>query len=357
MDLIKKLFLLSLVVSSSAHALTIQHVSHNPKQIDFVKDKIITIRYTVDEPAQTVLNIYDDRDYLIKRLSSNGQVTKGGHSFIWDGSDQSGKPVPAEAYRYTIVASNGSETVEHDLSDLTGAEKTKVHQVKWDEKAQKVRYRVLKPSRVNIRIGLPKNGPLMATITDWVSRGNGAHEASWDGYDNSGVINVAELKDFDIHAQAFTLSENTILVGPPEEDIQLVDIGWKKEKRVRKKNQQKRMRKHSQQYIENRGDFTLKITLPKSLEKTNSGISIVNKRVPVRFNVPPDVQQRMLNDRFEPILFVDNEYKTENEVGFFPMTWNWDPKGLTEGEHVLTVNLRGYDGHLGSASVKVFVKH
>ena len=116
------------------------------------------------------------------------------------------------------------------------------------------------------------------------------------------------------------------------------------------------MKKHSQQYIENRGDFTLKIILPENMEKTSSGIAIVKNRVPVRFNVPADVQQRMLNDRFEPILFVDGEYKTENEVGFFPMTWNWDPKGLVEGEHVLTVNLRGYDGHLGSASVKVFVK-
>ncbi len=356
MDLVKSLLFI-LAISSSAHALTIQHVSHSPKQIDFANNKNITINYTLDESAQVVLNIYDDRDYLIKKVSSNGQESKGDHSFIWDGTDQNNQSVPAEAYRYTIVASNGHETVEHDLSDLTGAEITKVHQIKWDEKSQKVRYRILKPSRVNIRIGLPNNGPLMTTITDWVSRGNGLHEASWDGFDNSGVINVAKFEDFDIHGQAFTLSENTLLVGPSSEKIQLIDINWKKEKRIRKNNQKKRMKKHSQQYIENRGDFTLTITLPKNLKKTDTGISIVSKRVPVRFNVPPDVQKRMLNDRFEPILFVDNEYKTENEVGFFPMTWNWDPKGMTEGEHVLTVNLRGYDGHLGAASVKIFVKH
>jgi len=353
----KSVLVFMLLVCHSAHALTIQHVSHYPKQIDLNKNETVIIKYSLDESAQVKLNIYDDRDFLIRRISSKGELKKGDHSFTWNGYDQANHPVPPEAYRYTLVASNGTDSVEHDLSDLTGGQVVKVHQLKWDKKAKKVQYRVLKSSRVNVRVGLKNNGPLMATITDWVARGHGLHEVSWDGFDNSGVIDVSKNKGYEIYAQAFTLSENTILVGPSDDDIKLIDITWKKEKRTRKKQQKKRMKMHSQQYIENRGDFTLQIKLPESLKKTKLGMPIVNKKVPVRFNVPPDVQQRMLNDRFEPILFVDGNYKTENEVGFFPMTWNWDPKNLAEGEHVLTINLRGYDGHLGSASVKIFVKN
>jgi hypothetical protein len=356
MKAIKLTILLFLFVCNSASALSIRHVSHNPRQIDFIKNNKVTIRFALDESAQVVVKIYDDRDLLVRSISSAQMLDKGEHNIDWDGRDQASNPVPAEAYRYTLTATNGSGSVEHDLSDFTGAKVVKVHKLKWDQESNNIQYHLLKPARVNIRVGRKKNGPLLATVIDWVSRDSGLHKVDWNGYDNSGVIDISKIKDYDMYAQAFTLSENTILVGPASNEIKLVDITWKEEKRVRKKTQKKRMKKHSQQYIENRGDFTLKVTLPESLAKNEKGIPIVSKRVPVRFNVPAEVQQRMLNDRFEPILFVDGEYKTENEVGFFPMTWNWDPKDLKEGIHILTVNFRGYDGHLGSASVMVFVK-
>jgi hypothetical protein len=37
------------------------------------------------------------------------------------------------------------------------------------------------------------------------------------------------------------------------------------------------------------------------------------------------------------------------------MTWNFDPAALNEGEHFLTVNLRGYEGNFGMATVKVWI--
>lgn len=60
--------------------------------------------------------------------------------------------------------------------------------------------------------------------------------------------------------------------------------------------------------------------------------------------------------RFEPVFFVDGQFAFENEVGFVPMTWNFDPRSLNEGEHYLTVNLRGYEGNFGIATLKVLVQ-
>lgn len=182
-----------MLMFGSAHALTIQHVNHYPKQINPNKNETVAIKYSLDESAQVVLNIYDDRDLLIKHIKSKGQLKKGDHVFVWNGYDQVNRPVPSEAYRYTLIASNVGGSVEHDLSDLTGGQVVKVHQLKWDTKTKKIQYRVLKPSRVNVRVGLKNNGPLMATITDWVGRGHGLHEVSWDGFDNSGVHRCLEI--------------------------------------------------------------------------------------------------------------------------------------------------------------------
>jgi hypothetical protein len=38
------------------------------------------------------------------------------------------------------------------------------------------------------------------------------------------------------------------------------------------------------------------------------------------------------------------------------MTWNFDPAALNEGEHFLSVDLRGYEGNFGMATLKVFVQ-
>jgi hypothetical protein len=69
----------------------------------------------------------------------------------------------------------------------------------------------------------------------------------------------------------------------------------------------------------------------------------------------PEDLERALSRRFEPVFFVDGQFAFENEVGFVPMTWTWDPEGVNAGEHFLTVNLRSYEGNFGIASVKVVV--
>jgi len=343
--------------SFSVHALSIQYVSHQPKYIDFKAHSQAVISYTLDEAARVELRIYDDRDLLINSISSPGVQEKGMHKLTWKANDFKNRRVPAEAYKYVLLASNANEQVEHDLSDFTGGQQAHVFQLKWDKKNKRVNFKVRKASRVNIRVGIKKNGPLMITLSDWLPREHGAHEISWDGYDNSGVFNLNTIEDIEIYAQAFALSENTIIVGPSASEVKLIDdIAWKKEFRTRKKAIKPSMKNHSQQYIENRGDFKVNVVLPDDLKQTADGVAIVKDIVPIRFSLDSKDNQRILNDRYEPILFIDGKYFVENEVGFFPMTWNLDTSLLSEGEHYLTINLRGYNGHLGSASAKIFVQ-
>jgi hypothetical protein len=115
------------------------------------------------------------------------------------------------------------------------------------------------------------------------------------------------------------------------------------------------MYSHAQQPLESRGDFKVLWTLPK-LPRSANGVPIVSGVTPVRLDVEAVDRERALSRRFEPVFFVDGQFAFENEVGFVPMTWNFDPATLNEGEHFLTVNLRGYEGNFGMATLKVIVR-
>ncbi len=339
------------------YALSIQHVSHQLGYLDFKLQKQVVVNYAIDEPANVELRIYDDRDILINAISSKGLQKTGLNKLVWKGDDFKGRRVTPEAYKYTLVAVGSTGAVEHDLSDITGGISTSIYQLEWDKKNSRITYKVLKPVRVNIRVGMENNGPLMATLGDWLPRGHGEHHIPWDGYDNSGVFDLKKMDNIQIYAEAFTLSENTILVGPDVNQVTLIeDIDWDKQLRVRKKSRKISMKNHSQQYAENRGDFKVNVVLPAGLKKSKTGAVVVSGIVPVRFSLEDKGNQRIINDRYEPILFIDGKYFVENEVGFFPMTWNLDTTLLTPGEHYLTINLRGYNGHLGTASARIFVQ-
>ncbi|MCW8932073.1 MAG: hypothetical protein OQL19_17795 [Gammaproteobacteria bacterium] len=352
------LAVLCLLASHSLFALSLSHVNHSPKYLDFDTTKAIKIRFTLDQPAMVTLAIFDDREIMIRQISSNLVLEKGEHFFLWHGKDQANRPVPAEAYRYTLTAENEREKVEYDVSDLTGGEYVDVSNIVWDKSTNVISYRLSKPARVNLRAGIANNGPLLAMLSDWLPRAYGKHQFKWDGYDNSKVLDLTQLETIEIYAQAFSLSDNTLLVGPPVQSI--VDIEnrhWRTIKRAPKKEIKKRMKGHHQQDRNKRGDFTVSVKLPDDLKKNDKGYPIVQETIPIRFMIKSGDQQRVINDRFEPILFIDGQYNTENEVGFFPMTWNLNPEKLTQGEHFLTVNLRGYDGHFGAASVWIDVQH
>jgi hypothetical protein len=349
--------LLLMAAAAPVHAaLTISNVQPSRSQV--ANGEAVDVRFRLEDPARVTLNIYDGRDLLIRRVASTRELATGDNTLAWDGKDEAGRAVPAEAYTYTLVAQRGKETVTWDVADATGGVDLSPREVKWDKETKKVRYILDAPARVNIRIGFTDNGPLLRTVIDWVPRPPGINEESWDGWDASRVLPLAEHPKLDISVNAFRLPENTILVGtPPLKVTTLEASGWTKATRVaHTASSPKRMYSHSQQPLEARGDFGVQLVLPGDLQRTAAGVAIVTREVPVRLEIPDVDRARALARRFEPVFFLDGQFVFENEVGFVPMTWNWDPKAVNPGEHYLTVNLRGYEGNFGMATIKVLVQ-
>jgi flagellar hook assembly protein FlgD len=358
--------LLSLVVinwlcSDSAPALEITGVQHNPAAFDPVKGEQATVRFRLSEPARVEVHFFDLRELRVRTLADGKLLRAGDHAEEWDGRDQRGKLVPPEAYHYTLVAtSETGQRVEWDLTDFTSGEAVEVRDVKWDLKSGRINYYLSHAARVNVRVGLSNNGPLLRTLLDWVPRTAGPHSEPWDGMDESGVLSLAQHPALLPSVDAFALGDNVVFVLPAPSETRLVDPTPEPQlKRSAKKTTLKRMFDYGQQSFGARKDFPLELTLGGKFPKDSEGVALIDSKtsVPVQLNLPPADLARATSERFEAVFFVDGQLAFENEIAFLPMTWEWSPEGANDGIHYITGNLRGYDGHYGVATVRVRVRH
>ena len=100
-----------------------------------------------------------------------------------------------------------------------------------------------------------------------------------------------------------------------------------------------------------------KLDIPSTIGKTENGVPQVAGKVPVKLSLHPDVKKVITEQRYEMLFFVDFKFFTEEEEGYSPYTWMWNTKLVTNGEHILTVNVCTLAGQVSSFSVKVDVKN
>lgn len=351
--------LLFLIFSGSGVAgnLAIMNV-HADKEVFYpAKGEAFRIQYQLTEPAKIVLKIYDGRDLLVREMHNPDPISVGEQEFIWDGRDQSGQWVPDEAYLYVLEATaSDGRFVRYDTAELTGGDDIEATQIKWDPVEKRIHYRVNHAARVCVRVGMKQAGPLLATVVDWVARSAGEQSELWDGFDASGVLDLASHPDMMIGVLAYRLPDNTVIVGEPATKVSLIEkMNWNSTERIKIQEQKKRMYAHSQQTLETRGDYSVQLQIPDSIKRNEENVPVISEITPIRLEIDEKDLNRVINRRFEPVFFVDGQYQFENEVGFVPMTWNWDPSQINNGIHYITVNVRGYEGNFGMATIKVQV--
>ncbi|WHI47270.1 FlgD immunoglobulin-like domain containing protein [Microbulbifer sp. VAAF005] len=203
--------LAALVTPLAGYGLSISGVNNESRSFAPAQGEQFTLNYHIDTQANVTINIYDARDLLIK-TEYREQLAAGDHQWQWDGTDQQGRPVPAEAYHYTISAKAGEQTAEYDLTDITGGESVAVSDLSWNAEQGSVDYTLPQMARVAIRVGLKNNGPLLNNIIDWVPRASGQQKEAWDGQDASGALNLKGHPALELILNAFALPRNTILV-------------------------------------------------------------------------------------------------------------------------------------------------
>jgi FlgD Ig-like domain len=339
--------------SATKSSLVISQVRLDRERIDPAKNETVVVRFNLNEPANVMLSVFDGRDHLV--YSASGDVAAGDGTFNWNGRDTTGQPVPPEAYSYTLTATNAKGQTVHDLTDLTGGVLLPAKDVRWDAKEGKLHYYLEKPARVNVRLGL-QDGPYLRTVVDWVPRAAGANAEAWNGMDASGVLKLGTHPAVQPAVKAYTLPDNTIFVGANVDRIQFIAekaAGALRERTTPRPAQQ--MFNHAQQSLETRGDIDARLSFGGAVRKDEEGRWIVSGKVPLRADVADAQRQRAIERRFEAVFYVDGVFSHENELGYLPLSWTWDSTQVNDGEHFVTLNIRGYEGNFGAATVKVVV--
>ena len=61
----------------------------------------------------------------------------------------------------------------------------------------------------------------------------------------------------------------------------------------------------------------------------------------------------MQEQLYEVAFFVNGDFVSEEENGYVPIGWIWSTAALTPGRHLLTVNLTGFTGRVGTKTTSV----
>lgn len=341
-------------LTTHVYALTISYVIHTPSMVKAGDDRI-AVRFKLDEPAEMVLNIYNKYDRLIKQVRSDGQLPAGESQLVWQLDDIAGNAALDEAYHYTLVASNGEQSVVYDMTELSGNKRLAPKNLKWDKNNKAIHYLLAKPARVRIRAGIPNGGPLLRNLVDWAPRSYGQNIENWDGYDTNKQLDIAQLDATEIYVEAYTFSQNTIVVNrgntqntntatPPA-----IQTGQAKFRTSSKS------RKFQSLLAEQQPDYQLGIALSgDKVDATTQPVTVKDK-VRISLDVAENEVTRMVRDRFEPTLFINHQYYSSIESGFLPISWTLNVDELPAGIHTITANVRGYYGQFGMATRKIRV--
>lgn len=208
----------------------------------------------------------------------------------------------------------------------------------FDRNTGIVSYELAVPAWVRIRVGI-YNGPLHRTIVDWEKRSAGKHSETWDGMDVTGKFSLKGRKDavytFDYFTQDdeylkdFSLAKIT----PPTDNqvgrnVPALDIN-----RLHKGHPRGSCR-----------EGKARLRLPANVTKDKDGFYLITGRTPVSIEIE-DGEFWFRRERFSLHVFLDNILIQGELNGYTPYDFIFDPSGINDGDHLLTVNLAGFNDH------------
>ena len=334
--------------------LQITQVSASPLTLDPTKGERVVFTYVLGLPASVTVKLYGPDDRLVREIAQGVQPA-GEHKAAWDGRDSGGRPVPAEAYVYTIAARDeAGRVVVHDLTDLTRGKDDFVKGVRYDPNLGRIAYSLGERSRVSVRFFLGENGPLLTTLADWGVREPGEQDEVWDGWDRARSADFRNHPKVQASVLSFALPRNAVrVVGTPAWDRLRPAPGAR---RPVTPVLGARRHEHSRHERASCYDPPIRIEWPADLPRTADGIPRVSRPVMVRVAAAPEDARLFLDERLEAIWYVDGVFAGELEQGYLPFHVRWDPAGVSPGVHLLSVMVGSYAGHLGGVSGKVWVE-
>ncbi len=321
----------------------------------------IELHFYLSKPAMVTATVYDSLNRAISTPLFNVMLQKGNHQLKWDGLNGSGSPLPQNYYLYTLEAKTADgEEVLYDPSDITGGKQIGIQNIKYNRNSSEISFTLKQAAIINMRVGMTGGGPMMNTLIDWMPFSPGPHIINWDGRDRSGNVSLENVKKLDINGPAYALPMNGLILTGNQalrRPVFLADTDVLDSVRAITIDPNRRLMSNHWRHRRNQCyDPEIILSLPANQKYNQDGIALVDGPLKLTMNVNESDRNFMINQRFEVVNYVDFLFAHEEEMGFLPYYWIWDPKGVNDGVHYITVMFRGYEGHFGTTTIKVMVR-
>lgn len=322
--------------------------------LDLKDDNAVRISWRLDSSARLNAFICNLDGEIVKKLHKKPEETRGGGSMEWDGRDDDGLRVPDGAYLPIIQAQSDQR---HQLFNSTlqpWGQRVETADIAYDSAMGLIRYRLNQPALCLIRVGETDGGPFYATVAQWIPRATGTHQEEWNGKDAQGLVRVAESPKLKIMIDAIALPSTAILV-----------TGSSRKHRFERGRKERiplfppvgsEIFMHSLHERRTCRDIDIRAEVEDQSEN-RSGLpvlrAIANARVEI---LDPDHLAHLRREGVEIYAFIDALFVSEIKIEDFPAHININTDKLAAGEHVLTINVRGREDHLGTYSMAVIVE-
>jgi hypothetical protein len=319
-------------------------------------DKVVYTVRTTQAGALTLEVLTGDSD-VVRRLELP-QTAAGEHEVVWDGKDQQGKPVPDEAYCARAVLQSSAGKIVDDPCNRTGGEVINGLQPLMGTTGD-ITYTLEHPARVLIRVGV-KNGAMMRSLSVWRPRPAGRNLHRWSGFDDNGQIDLRNERTA-LLVTAFRLPDFTVMTtGQASMDYRAWRIaqGWPEKPdgpadSAAQPLERKGQRIARQHYMARYKDSEPRISVVLSTRdgKTLADGARLPEDLRVAVDLHPDDRWLMQEQLYEVAFFVNGDFVSEEENGYVPIGWIWNTATLKPGRHLLTVNLTGFTGRVGTKTI------
>ena len=339
----------------------IQLVTIPETEIDNTSEKKCEIRFFLRKPAKVTCVLLDAYDNKIRSLVKDHKYERGTVSLMWDGKNNKGELVPVGAYIPIInVVSNDSKLHTYDPRKTTGWKPIATSKPSYDKEKDIVSFRTEKPAYVRIRIG-HQNGPMYMTLLDWESLMGKEHQIPWSGLDATEKIDLS-TKPLNFICQAMSFPENTLYVTKSPTKSRKSDVPKSFtlkpiENEVVLDDYARQIAMNSLLYQRSKGASPrFKVELPKA-QDNKDGIPVVSGQTPLKIIIDERDVGWLADEHFEMLMFIDDEYYTEEEEGYSPITWPWDTTELEDGLHLVTIMIQSFKDRIGTHSLQIWVQN
>ena len=331
-----------------------------------VRGESFSIPVHVNDPAKVKeikVEIRSSDDDLMRTLAiAETAPATTDYAVKWDGRDDAGSVVPDEAYSPVIIVTTlSNETLIIAAQDSSGGE-----EVCDFEKAIRpgvIEYTLPVASRMLVRSGI-KNGPMLRTLIDWQPRTAGFHAERWNGRDKDDVVAIEQNPDVGYLIVGYQLPDHSIITyGNGSESYRdyrerhnwpFKQAGYEQRKLERNG---KALRQEAYQPVlqQKSPRIDVKLLATQTRQPAQRVKQLDEMLTEVKLNPLDEIY--LDQERYEISFFVDHAFIAEEEQGYVPFTWRWSPGrlGIKPGEHLLTVNVSGYNGQVGVKNIKFSV--